>query len=120
MRRALKQLLEEDGNIDVVGEADDFGSALEQTRVRRPRVVVLDVRMPGASGLASIRELRSNAPDAGLVLVTMENNPTFANRALECGGLGLVLKDAAEIELSEAVRRAARGEEYRSPRVKHG
>ena len=120
MRRALKHLLEEDGNMEVVGEADDFASAVTQARTLRPRVLVLDVSIPGASGLESIQEFQAHAPDAELVLITMENNPTFANRALEYGGLGLVLKDAAEVELCEAVRRAARGEEYRSPRVRHG
>jgi DNA-binding NarL/FixJ family response regulator len=104
--------------MELVGEAGDFASAVAQARARRPRVLVVDVRMSGADGLDSIRELRRHAPDTELVLITMENNPTFANRALECGALGLVLKDAAEAELSEAVRRAARGAEYRSPRVK--
>lgn len=118
MRRTLKHLLEQEEDMDVVGDAHDFASAVTQARAGRPHVVVLDVRMPGARGLDSIQELRAHAPDTELVLITMQNNPTFATRALECGGLGLVLKDAAEVELSEAVRRAARGEKYRSPRVK--
>jgi two-component system, NarL family, response regulator NreC len=118
MRRSLRQLLEQTEDMAVVGEAADFTSAVTQARARRPQVLVLDVRMPGASGLDSIRDLRALAPDSQLVVITMENNPTFTSRALQCGALELVLKDAAEVELCEAVRRAARGEEYRSPRVR--
>lgn len=117
MRRVLKRLLEQDEDMEVIGEAGDFASAVTQTRAGRPKVLVLDVRMPGAVGLHSIRELRAIAPEAEIVLITMESNPSFADRALEYGGRGLVLKDAAELELSEAVRLAARGETYTSPRV---
>jgi two-component system, NarL family, response regulator NreC len=118
MRRILRRLLEQDDEIAVVGEAGDFATAITRARIRRPQVLVLDVRMPGAAGLDSIQELRAHAAGTEVVLVTMENNPTFANRALERGGVGLVLKDAAEVELCEAVRRAVRGEKYRSPSVK--
>ena len=117
MRHALKRLLEEDEEIAVVGETGDFESVVKQALACRPHVLVLDVRMPGAAGLESIQQLRAHAPEAELVVVTTENNPTFANRVRQSGALGLVLKDAAEVELSEAVRRAARGEEYRSRRV---
>jgi two-component system response regulator NreC len=119
MRRTLRRLLEQDADVEVIGEAGDFESAVEQARARRPDVLLFDVRMPGAAGLDSIGELRTHAPRTQLVLITLENNPMFADRALESGGIGLVLKDAAETELCEAVRRAARGEEYRSPRVKY-
>jgi DNA-binding NarL/FixJ family response regulator len=118
MRRALKRLLEQDEDMEVVGEADDFASAVTQVRARRPQVLVLDVRMSGAHALDSIRELRAHRPHTELVLITMESSPTFASQALECGARGLVLKDVAEAELAEAVRQAARGLEYRSPRVK--
>jgi two-component system, NarL family, response regulator NreC len=79
-------------------------------------VLVLDLRIQGASNEA-IGELRERAPETQLVVLTMSDSPVFAQHALACGALGFVLKELADGELPQAVRAAASGSEYVSPRV---
>jgi two-component system response regulator NreC len=83
-------------------------------------VLVLDLRMPNASSVDAIRHLREDARRTEVVLVTMNDSPMLAAQALEAGAIGFVLKDTADTELPDAVRRAARGHEYLSPRVDLG
>jgi two-component system, NarL family, response regulator NreC len=78
---------------------------------------VLDLSMPGGSSLETIGKLRERVPDTQVVVPTMDDSPVFAQRALATGALGFVLKELADTDLPEAIRAAARGEEYVSPRV---
>jgi two-component system response regulator NreC len=80
-------------------------------------VLVLDLRMGGGSSIEAIRSLSERVPATKIVVLTMEDNPVFAQRALAAGALGFVAKDLADSELPQAVRAASRGEEYVSPRV---
>jgi two-component system response regulator NreC len=80
-------------------------------------VLVLDLGMSGMSSLQTVGQLRERVPDTQIVIVTMEENPAFAQRALAAGALGFVSKDHADTDLPEAVRAAARDEEYLSPSV---
>ena len=73
--------------------------------------------MPGGSTLQAIPELRRDFPDTQIVVLTMQNEPAYARQALNAGALGFVLKEAAESELLDAVRRAAAGEAYLNPRL---
>lgn len=118
MRRSLRLLLEREEDLMVVAEADDFEGALPQVGECRPDVLVVDLRMPDGSSLERIRALRERLPGTEIVAITMHTNQLFAEQALRGGALGLVLKDIADAELCDAVRRAARGVRYRSPRVK--
>ena len=70
-------------------------------------MLVLDLNMPGGSSLEAIPRLREQAPDTAIVVLTMQDDPAFARRALQAGALGFVLKEAADEELLEAVRLAA-------------
>lgn len=117
MRRSLRRLLESETNIEVIAEAGDLTGAVEHVHDRRPHVLVLDLSMCGMSSLQTIGQLRKRVPDTQIVLVTMEENPAFAQRALAAGALGFVSKDRADTDLPEAVRAAARDEEYLSPSV---
>ena len=76
--------------------------------------------MPNGSTLETIRRLRTQLPDTEIVVLTMEESPAFAQQAIEVGAVGFVLKDRSAEELPQAVREAARGEEYVSPRVATG
>ena len=80
-------------------------------------MLVLDLGMSGMTSLQTIGQLRERVPDTQIVVVTMEENPAFAQRAIAAGALGFVWKDCADTDLLEAVRSAARGEEYLSPSV---
>lgn len=117
MRRSLRRLLESEQDIEVIAEADDLPGAAHHVHGRRPHVLVLDLAMSGTSSLQTITQLRQRVPDTQIVVVTMEENPAFAQRALAAGALGFVLKDHADTDLLEAVRAADRGEEYLSPSV---
>jgi two-component system, NarL family, response regulator NreC len=117
MRRSLRLLLESEHNIDVIAEAEDVAGAVKNVHGRRPHVLVLDLTMPGGSSLQTISELRERVPDTQIVVITMDENPAFAQRALAAGALGFVSKERADTDLPEAVRAAARDEEYLSPQV---
>ena len=101
----------------MIAEASELTAAVRLVRAHRPDVLVLDLRMPGGSSIETIGKLREQAPDTQIVVVTMEDSPVFAQRALDAGALGFVVKDLADEELPQAVRAAARGEEYVSPRL---
>jgi two-component system, NarL family, response regulator NreC len=117
VRRGLRVLLDDEEDMDVIAEAEDLPSTVRQVYGHRPCVLVLDLRMPGGSSLETIRNLRHRAPDTRVVVPTMDDNPMFAQHALAAGALGYVLKEFADEELPSAVRMAAQGDEYVSPRV---
>lgn len=117
VRRGLRQVLEGDVGLEVVAEAEDLDGARRYVRGHKPDVLVLDLNMPGGSTLESIPEIRAEAPDTRIVILTMQNEPAYAREALAAGVVGYVLKEAADTELVEAVRRAAAGDTYLNPRL---
>ncbi len=117
VRRGLRELLEAEGDFEVVAEAGDIDSAKRYLRGHKPDVLILDLNMPDGSSLEAIPTMRADCPQTRIVVLTMQNEPAYARRALSAGALGYVLKDAADAELVEAVRRAAVGDTYLNPRL---
>ena len=117
VRRGLKQVLGAEPDLEVLAEAGDIEDARRYVRGHRPQVLVLDLNLPGGSSLKHIPAIRAEAPDTQIVVLTMQNEPAYAREALSAGALGYVLKEAAETELVEAVRRAAAGDTYLNPRL---
>ena len=117
VRRGLRQLIDSEPGVEVLAEAADLEGARRRIAAHRPDVLVLDLNMPGGSTLAGIREMRADCPKTQIVVLTMQNEPAYARRALGAGALGYVLKEAAEEELVEAIRRAAAGDTYLNPRL---
>jgi two-component system, NarL family, response regulator NreC len=117
VRRGLRQVLDADGGFDVLAEASDLDGARRYVRGHRPDVLVLDLNMPGGSTLDGIPEIRAEFPETQIVVLTMQDEPAYARHALGAGALGYVLKEAAEAELVEAIRRAAAGDIYLNPRL---
>jgi two-component system response regulator NreC len=117
VRRGLRQLLDSEGDIEVVAEAANLEDARRYVRGHRPNVLVLDLNLPEGLSLGAIPEIRSEFPDTQIVVLTMQNEPAYARQALSAGALGYVLKEAAESELVEAVRRASVGDTYLNPRL---
>ena len=117
MRRGLRRLLDREDDVEVIAEAADLSSALESARKERPHVLVLDLGMPDGCSIDAIGELRERIPETQVVVITMQDSPVFAQRAFAVGAVGFVAKDLADGELPQAVRAAARGQEYISPRV---
>ncbi len=115
VRRALLLLLEEEPGFEVVAEAEDAEGAIRYLRGHKPDVLILDLNMPGKPSLEAIPDMREASPQTRIVILTMQKEPAFARQALQLGVLGYVLKDAAEDELVQAVRRAAIGETYLQP-----
>jgi two-component system, NarL family, response regulator NreC len=117
MRRSLRQLLDNAPGVEVIAEADDLASVVRHVHGHHPHVLVLDLGMPDGSSVEAIGQLREREPETQIVVLTMQDNPVFAQRALAAGALGFVAKELADSELPQAVRAAALGEEYVSPRV---
>lgn len=118
LRRSLRQVLEREADLVVIGEASDLEAAIRQVAVRSPRVLVLDLRMPNGFSAERIKRLRTLSSSTEIVVTTMHADPIFATQAHRAGAIGFVLAEAADVELPEAVRRAARGLGYTSPGVR--
>ena len=117
VRSGLRMLIDANEGLEVVAEAGDVPTAMQVIRAHRPAVAVLDLNMPGGSSLEAIPALRESTPETAIVVLTMQDDPAFAREALQGGALGFVLKEAADEELLEAVKLAARGETYLNPRL---
>jgi len=117
VRSGLRLVLENEPAFEVVAEASDVDSARRYVRGHRPAVLVLDLNMPGGSSLEAIPAIREESPRTQIVVLTMQDEPAFARQALSSGALAYVLKEAADDELVEAVRRAAVGESYLNPKL---
>ena len=117
MRFALRALLSTEQQIDVIAEAEQLSLAMRNVRELRPDVLVLDLRMHDGSSIDAIGELREQAPETRVVVITAEDNPLYAEHALAAGAFGFVLKDQADVELAPAVRAAAEGRRYVSPEI---
>ena len=115
VRNALRMLLDAEPGFEVVAEAGDVDTALRYVRGHKPKVLILDLNMPGRSSLDAVPEILEASPETEIVVLTMQNEPAFARRALQEGVRGYVLKEAADAELVQAVRRAAVGETYLQP-----
>src|SRR4051794_28814868 len=117
VRQGLRLLVDNEEGLQVVAEAGTVPDAERLTRAHRPSVLVLDLNMPGGSSLEAIPRLRETLPETAIVVLTMQDDPAFARRALQSGACGFVLKEAADEELLEAIRLAAAGETYLNPRL---
>jgi two-component system, NarL family, response regulator NreC len=112
----LRRLLDDETDVEVVAEAQDVFGAIDDVLGYAPDVLLLDLRMPGGSSWDVIRRLRAQAPDTEIVVVTMEDSAAGAQKAIDLGAIGYVLKDTAVSDLPDAIRCATRGERYVSAR----
>jgi two-component system, NarL family, response regulator NreC len=118
VRSGLRMVLEREGDLEVVSEAGDAETALRMALGHKPAVLVLDLNMPGElSSLDAIPRVRDVSPATRVIVLTMQEDPEFARRALRAGAAGYVLKESADHELVDAVRRAAAGDTYLNPRL---
>ncbi|MBD7998485.1 response regulator transcription factor [Oerskovia gallyi] len=117
VRMGFRLLLESADGIEVVGEAADGGTAIDQVRALRPDVVVMDVRMPGVNGIDATRDIVAEHPAVRVLVLTTFDLDEYAFAALRAGASGFLLKDAGPAELVAAVRTVASGDAVVSPRV---
>jgi RNA polymerase sigma factor (sigma-70 family) len=117
MRAGLKAVLSSDESVDVVGEASDGRAAVDEARLRRPDVVLMDVRMPNLDGIAATRELVTASPDAKVVILTTFEEDDYIFGALNAGASGFLLKRTSPEDLIAAIHTVAAGESLLSPSV---
>ena len=115
LRAGLRLLLENQPELEVVGEASTGLEALELAVKLHPNLILLDLSMPGLGGLDALPTLRKSVPGARVLILTMHDDPQYLRQALKHGASGYVLKKAADQELLSAVRAVLRGEVYVHP-----
>ncbi len=110
VREGLRAVLEADGGIEVVGEAENGPQAVELCQRLSPDLVLMDVRMPLMDGLEATRRIKATMPAVSVVVVTMHENPDYLLEAVRAGAAGYVLKDSSGERIAGAVRRTLCGE----------
>jgi two-component system response regulator DevR len=117
VRTGLRTLLEGAGDISVVGEAGDAEAALAQVEAHHPQVVIMDVRMPGRSGIEACRDIRASHPDTAVLMLTSYADDDALFAAIMAGAAGYVLKQIRGNDLVRAVRDVAAGRSLLDPSV---
>jgi DNA-binding NarL/FixJ family response regulator len=116
----LRKVLQTAGDISVAGEAHDAAAAIEQARALRPDVILLDLRMPGASGVQATRRLREQDVKSAVIILTSYGDQAYVRQALEAGADGYLLKTTPPDRLISAIRNASRGRRQLSPELLDG
>jgi len=117
VRAAIEAILRPAGDIELVAQAADGREAIDLVLRHRPGVALLDVRMPVLDGLAALREIRRLMPGVAVVVLTTFGEDEYVAQALDAGAAGFLLKDSAVDELPTAIRAAAAGDAFLSPKV---
>jgi DNA-binding NarL/FixJ family response regulator len=115
VRSGLRLLLDREPDIEVVAEASDGVEARDLAIRERPDLAILDVRMPKLTGLQATREIREQAPDVAVLILSMHDDERYLFQALQAGASGYVLKRQADEDLLDAVRAVDRGEPFLTP-----
>ncbi len=115
IREGLKSLLELDGDIEVIAEAENGIDCLEKLETIKPDVLLLDINMPKMNGLEVLKKLRDDKSDVKVLVLTVHNETEYLMKAVEIGINGYVLKDSESAELKKAIFTIADGENYIQP-----
>jgi DNA-binding NarL/FixJ family response regulator len=115
VRSGLRLLLERQPDLEVVAEASDGIQARDMAVRDRPDLAILDVKMPRLTGLEATREIRDQAPDVSVLILSMHDDERYLFEALKAGASGYVLKSQADVDLLDAIRAVERGEPFLTP-----
>jgi two-component system response regulator NreC len=115
VRSGLRLVLDAEDGIEVVGEAGDSRYAVFETRSKKPDVILMDVVMPGKSGIETIPDVLKDAPSAKVLVLSMQDDPHYVREAFAAGASGYILKEAADTDVVAAVREVAAGGRYVHP-----
>lgn len=116
-RSGLRQVIASDPHFELVGETGDGEAALQLIQEKKPEVAVLDVNLPGLSGLEIARRLQTKRLPTHVIMLTMHKEEETCNRALDVGAMGFVLKENASEEILKAITAVAKGEHYLSSTI---
>jgi len=111
VRRGFRRILEDEGDIDVTGEASDGEEAVRLAQKLRPKVVLMDCALPGMNGLDATRKILKQLPGTLILMLSMHEEETLVRQAVEAGARGYILKNAMDLDLGAAIRRVAAGED---------
>ena len=117
VRAGLSRLLQTFAGVDVVAEAMNADQAIDLAMIHRPDVVLLDLSLPGRNGLEALSGILAKVPGTRVVMMSMHDDAMHVRDALDRGAVGFVVKDAAPMELELALRSAASGDVFLSPRI---
>jgi DNA-binding NarL/FixJ family response regulator len=110
VRRGFRRILEDEADIAVVGEASDGGKAVQMACDLRPRVILMDYAMPGMNGLLATKQILREHPEIAVLMLSMHSEDMWVRQAIESGVRGYILKNALDLDLGSAIRKAAAGE----------
>lgn len=117
VRAGIRRLVESSADVEVVAEAQNGDEALDKAALTRPDVAVIDLEMPGRNGLEVAAELQQRFPDIAVIIMSMHDDAAHVRAALERGVRGYIVKEAAPAELEIALRAAAAGQTFLSPKI---
>jgi two-component system response regulator NreC len=117
VRKGFRLILNQEPDLEVVGEAGDGLEAVELARVLRPDVTILDIGMPNVNGVEATRRILENCPESQILILSMHKDSVYVRESLRVGARGYLLKDAIDEDLLRAVRAVAIGEAFLSPAV---
>ncbi len=119
VRKGIRLMLESEGDMEVVGEAEDGFEAMAMTEQLKPDVVLMDITMPKLNGLEAARQLKKSNDRVGVLFLTMHQGEEYFFQALKVGGSGYIPKSAQDTEVLAAIRTVAEGKPYLHPSVAH-
>jgi DNA-binding NarL/FixJ family response regulator len=117
VRRGIRNLLDAEGDLSVVGEAQDGVQVVQMADKFRPDILVVDLMMPNLNGLEALKQVRHRSPRTRMVVLSMQSAEPYVVEAFRSGAIGYVLKDSAPDELIHAIRQALLDVRYLSPKL---
>jgi DNA-binding NarL/FixJ family response regulator len=110
VRRGFRRIIEDEPDLEVVGEAGNGEESIPLALRLRPRVIVMDCALPGVSGLVATQRILETAPETAILMLSMHSEDTLVRQAMAAGARGYILKNAIDLELVDAIRRVAAGQ----------
>jgi DNA-binding NarL/FixJ family response regulator len=117
VRRGFRRMLEDEPDMEVIGEAGDGEESVKLAKQLHPQVVIMDCALAGMNGLDATRRIIEDSPETAVLMLSMHSESTWVRQAIEAGAKGYVLKNAMDLELGPAIRKIAAGETVFDPKV---
>jgi DNA-binding NarL/FixJ family response regulator len=117
VRRGFRRLIEDEADLEVIGEAGDGAEAIEMSRKLEPQVVVMDYALPQLNGALAARRILASHPSTAILMLSMHAEASYVRNSLDAGVRGYLLKNAMDLELVDSIRRVAGGEQVLDPHL---